>query len=462
MSSYQDQQVQALALSISIQLNTLFPNELPGNEDPTLQKYLENLASTNGLDKQAALEAAMPLALSRWTGQKPQDQSIKNQLTSFSLLDQLQAGGFAFPPSIDEIIDTTDLRERLDKLNTIEYVEDLLSIWEELSPLLVAGLTSYDEALMDYSLASSYLRLHRKWFDQARSSPEYRSIQWGICGNLVQSIRQTIATKEGYYPNRAFFVRQVQTWREMFLDLLQRNEYSSHSEGILEIGVSYLLWLRSYPCKSFLQNMSTNLLSPTQCMALVDPRADCFESLAQRVTPSHLISVLTLTGLFVDIVACCQSSPPWTIVDSEASTQMDPSLYMYSLAILSLTLEKTRVSLFPWDLWTNTPVNSPVSSESWKDLSPFTKKVLGTSRYPLRDPSSDEVCRLFSVFLSPLSQQAPVSMWFRHVCYRAVETIVDGSRNLGEGSTILQHLQGKVEASNVHSSFLPKLKMVLS
>ena len=102
--------------------------------------------------------------------------------------------------------------------------------WNEISPLM-------KQDLLDPSTEHvlEIIKLHRKWFDQGRSSSEYTSLLYSLCQNLIETIVAEVIRSENKPTGeidgatRELLIALVQNWRDMWLDLMIRDQYSRRS-----------------------------------------------------------------------------------------------------------------------------------------------------------------------------------------------------------------------------------------
>lgn len=389
MDRFEKECVENMAISFEKQLSFICPGG-PGcfdiastdgneegsaesNEAPFFHDYLQS--TIDGLPYQSdfdELKTAFTIAVHRWkikniqnddigtsedgdktiTHERPTSGYPENTKTSgksFSLMDQLQ-GGFAMPISLEDIEGATSSQERLTVFQKIIYSEDLLMDWNKIYPLLMNDLSA--SFLVNPDLALKLVNLHRKWFSQGRCSNEYTPLLYGICENLLKTLAKTIHLKKSEAIQDAasettqssVVVALVQNWRDMWLDLMQRNQYSEDLAEEME-KLLFKLFLKPGSCK--MSRIAQKVL------ALVDPSAAWFQSWTNHVMMNgRLLSLFRTSEGDTKILPEC-----WTYIRSFPDTGDndvdDIPFKLYSTAILSAVLCRTRVSQFPWDALTN-------------------------------------------------------------------------------------------------------------
>lgn len=264
-----------------------------------------------------------------------------------SLLDQFQ-GGFALPISLEEIQEASSSQERLTLLKKINYLEDLQMDWNTIRPLLTNDLSEL--FLANPNLSLELINLHRAWFDQGRSSSEYTPLLYGICGNLLDTLAKIMRLEESQATQDANETSQstvvtslVQNWRDMWVDLMQRDQYSVDLAEKME-KCMFALFLR--PGSFKMTRMAQKVL------ALIDPSATWFQSWENQIlTNGHLVSLLRSSESDTKILP-----ELWTQIrkfrDTDEINVENVPYQLYSIAILSIALCRTRLYQFPWDAFT--------------------------------------------------------------------------------------------------------------
>lgn len=419
--------------------------------------YLQNVAN----DEIAALDfeiwkQALKEALHKWKAIEKKPNSSTMTKKSFSLFDQLQVGSFAFPVTLEEILAEETVAGRLEKLKSVEYVEDVLPDWRGIRPHILAGLQySEDDGKQ---VGMEYLKLHRRWYDQARSSSEYAGLQYELCQNLSTCISQSICDNGGICSNNPYLLSQLQTWSDMFFDMMQRGIYSFDAAKSLE--VAYLLWLRN---DTSVNTMPTTVIAPAHALAFVDPQAYCFGSWIHHISHSHMVALLEETGLLVDIIhrsRVCEGSLsdlPFTTstknqcggessVSGVSAEKHSSPMQMNSVAILAFVVMKTRVGMFPWHLLSTPSPNTKQAKELLLqnlDVSNEmidAKEVESDPEIIISVPTESQVQNLLDIFVSSLATTAsrkinnspPPPAWFQAVCYNGIETIISGCQCIPE------------------------------
>lgn len=450
--SYQQQQeecTQHIASSIALQLDALFPDGYSLDDGPAdkansrrllaecFQNLVESSSSSSSshhhddpsltIYQQDELERSLPIAVQQW---KKQQQQVQNDgkgkiiaggsataVKSFSLLDQFNSGGFGLPImiSLEELLETPTVPERLEKLQQIQYLEDALPDWKGIQKMLLSGLeyccTSENQKNDDDSTTGShivvrkgYLKLHRKWFHEGRSSSEYLGVQYELCCNLSQCITELVASSSSSASllldkrndnNNQWMFDLIQNWHDMFLDMMLRDQYSADVAKNIES--TFLRCLESsHPEAATTGQDDGTRITPAQILALIDPQAHCFATWIHHISPQYLVGQLLDQRQLLPVL--------WKRCCARGSQKLSSNLRWHSLSILTFILIKTRVALFPWNLLLVEETNDNPSN-----IAAAKRQVL-------------------DLFLeSILSQESGQPEWRRCVCCNAIDTILSGS-----------------------------------
>ena len=376
-------------------------------------------------------------------------------LASFSLLDQLNGGGFSLPMSIDEIKEAPSEKERLRLLQKISYIDDILPDFSDYQSLLKSSLES---TICTEATKIEYIAIHRKFYDLCRTSSfEYDSIAYHLCQNLLDATLSSLATNK---PNSGldtdFFVALIQNWRDMFLDLLIRDRYMQYEAR----ETTFLLLLRNMDIPSrqrdddgFSHNFS---FAPVHVLAVVDPLAKWFEAWVRHITPRHLVYLLEKTSIVPDLLGRAQK-----LFTNDTPTEKDFETNQYpvvrtsqlqAVAILSHILCKTRVTLFPWKQSQNNPtltslglqdVQTKVSSSSTNgddDEDDFTV-VTAT-------PDTTTLKSMLHFFLECINLKDEMDDWTL-ICLNAIETLLWGCKYYNIDEIDIQSIIGQIEKTAV-------------
>lgn len=314
--SLQQESVEEIAASLADQLSMLYPSNLDTLDENDTQKNVDlilNRIQEENADEEE-LRNAIPKAIAKW---KKINQNATNkkevQKKSFSLFDQLQS--FQLPVSLEEIKEASSAKERLAAFKKISFLDDLLMDWNEIKPLLMKDLQENDES--DTKL--EILNLHRKWFHDGRCSSEYLQLQYELCQNLLNIVMNQ---KQNPSFETGFLFKIVQTWCDLFLDIMQRGLYSRELVETME--KQFMLLLRDR----------------NQLLALADNRTRWFQAWTILVPKDILIELLEECALVPDFIKMCSTVPQKGSVDDY---ERRLSLYMQGVASLAAILEKIRL-----------------------------------------------------------------------------------------------------------------------
>jgi len=452
----QEEHIKEMAASLEKQLNFQYPkgpssfNGIDGVPDLEEETFLRNnfQAMINELPFPSdfdTLKKAFVIAVQQWKAktndavsgggdQSPAISSTKNAKTtgkSFSLLDQLQ-GGFALPVPFEEIQEASSSQDRFIVLEKIKYSEDLLMDWDKISPILSNDLS--ETFITNPDLTFRLISLHRKWFDQGRSSTEYTPLLYGICDNMLETLVTILSSAESQCidqteDQRTIVISLVQNWRDMWLDLMQRDQYLEECAEKMEKSM-FRLFLRSGSCKT--------LQLAQKVLALIDPCAYWFQSWVTLIrTNERLISLLcgseNETKILFDTWNRVRS-----FFENGGSNTNETPFQLYSVAILCTMLCKTRISQFPWD--------SITSSDCAED--PDTKR--GNKNANKIQTAVDEMLDLFLKVFAFISvdgnaHDEHASTNLKRTVLDGIEAILAGSRNNTE--SVVNRRYEKVKSS---------------
>ena len=442
--------MQELATSLALQLHVLFPEGYSRDDDnqrALMQSCCERLvggAATASHHAVNDLKEAMSLAVEKWkTLQQQQQQqsttSSSGTAKSFSFLDQF-GGGFVMI-NIEEILEATSLSVRLEKLEKIQYLDDILPHWKDMEMILLEGLRigvlgRNDKERM---VAHDYLRLHRKWFHEGRSSPEYLDIQYQLCCNLSKCLQELIQQQEqqstsmehgdnnGSHQHQQqqqqLFLDLLTLWHDMFLDLMQRDCYIQ-GESMSEIESTFVRVLTSSSTSSSSSkaHLQEGIHQPFQILALVDRRAVGLASWIHHLSPHQVVDLCQRQNLLLKVwerVFVMKRSSSEDAHEEEDQGQepqeeeepaIDQASHWYALSVLTHILMQLRVSLFPWYL---------IGSESTTPAETARLQILARLLHDvvlLHPPSSVS------------AQTRSSEEWKQELCYAGIETLLSGIR----------------------------------
>ena len=375
----ENERVEAMAVSLEEQLSIAYPEgpnffRLGDNCDTeykegsekeseasnfrsSLEDTIDDLVYPSDFDE---FKKAMAMVVHKWKTKNAQkdktsttaegDTIAKTSGKSVSLFDQLQ-GGFPMPVSFEEIEGASSSEQRLEVLQKIEYLEDLVMDWNKIGPVLVKDLS--ESFLSNPTFCLELIDMHRKWFHKGRSSSEYTPLLFGICENLLQTLAKTKTIDEKVIDdtieNHQIIIVEslVKNWRDMWLDLMQRDQYSEDLAEHMEQSM-FELFLGPADCKVS--------LFAQEVLASVDSNATWFQSWTNHLpTNDHLVSLLT-----GDPKALLEL---WDKIRlSRYRGERNSMSLLHPTAIISIVLCRTRLSQFPWYALTNS--NPPEDGKS--------------------------------------------------------------------------------------------------
>lgn len=379
MATIPDQKLEWLVSSMAEQLAIAYPNG-PMRDDNNCTFDEDQIKDLVGQlscpDDIEDFKVAFPTAVQQWksssipnltvdgansTGATPESFAK----TSFSLFDQLQ-GGFAPPFTVEDIEETESAEERLRLLEKVTFLDDLVMDWGVIGPMLKQDLLSSSSAtILDITA------LYRKWYDQGRSSNEYEPLLYSLCQTLLETLVDMMSdptcdfTDDDHDDRSRLVVSLVQTWRDMFLDLMQRDQYCEDLVEEMEVCM-LVLFLRSVACRNHSTSTTTSSIAQED-LAMIDTESRWFQSWIDHISSTERLTQILYTTTYVlpDLWRRTQAFPTTTSPSTFA-------LELQAISILAATLSRTRVSQFPWGSLTNA---STVTSININDLRNWKKFV---------------------------------------------------------------------------------------
>jgi len=316
---------------------------------------------------------------------------------SFSLFASLVGGGlnaFVSWEMIQEQASST--AEKLTMLQKVQYIDDILPDWDSaVSPFL-------KEALADPEVASTAIRLHRKWFHLTRScGAEYESMQLDMLENLLKIECAVPCTFLSEQQKLA-----ITTAMDMFADFVDRNTESSKRRN--EIG--QLLWGK----------IPTALAR--QVMVDHDPHASCLTKwIMGYLRAEETINLLTMDPDFNMLEFLLKRAHETTAAlavgmsNKGLTERLHPTPEVcFTLSILRSILVSTRLYRFPWSLLPGTPAA-------------MVDHVAPTN---LLQPAADSFCRLIYGTLASNTDELKLKDDWQTVvmCSDALDTMLCGCR----------------------------------
>jgi hypothetical protein len=434
----EEERIQAMALSLEEELTIAFPdgpnNDNINKEEKIRSSLIHMVKEIHRPDEHEILKQAFPIALQNWKSKtskammtKVEDPITTTKPTTFSLFDQLDGiGGFGQPVSLEEIQDAPSVEARLEIYKKMVYLEDLSIDWNEISPLLVQDLLESSEEHV-----FEIIKLHRKWFDQGRSSSEYTPLLYSLCQNMIETIVGEVLrsgktkTSDMDKEKRSIMVTLVQNWRDMWLDLMTRDQYSVDLAQEMEVCM-LVLFLRHPPtevCRLF-----------QEILAFLDPCARWFHGWADHFGSNQRLLYLmkVQTKILPDLRIRVQTRPDSADIPSLA-------LFFHSLSVVAVTTSRFRLSQFPW----NEFYESYQEEFKLDDLANWKKAINISST--IQDPTpvnesfdnfdASSIDQMLNIFLSAarLLPNNTSSKQLKFVFFNAIDVILSGCKAGGFG-----------------------------
>jgi hypothetical protein len=250
-------------------------------------------------------------------------------------------------------------------------------------------------------------------------------------------------------PDNVFLLNVLQTWHDMFLDLMQCDHYSHALAEELEI--SMLLFLRNMQTKPFKIDNETLNLQPVDILALIDTQARWFRSWTAHISPQHLVSLIERTHLLPDLIVRSRAQAN-EFITSQSKLPKTRPLRLHSVALLAATVEKTRVALFPWHLLYQRPPSTPLKLQDLKHPEPIDP--LSPNRERPQQPDTSQLDALVDIFLNVISDDLDSEL-LQMYC-NAIETIFLGCNSMDkekESGFDRVLLRGKGRLQDILSKF---------
>jgi len=340
--------------------------------------------------------------------QNDETQRSTDPILSLSLFDQIQ-GGFGPPIASEEIIGAPSDEARLALLGKIVYLDGLLMDWNEIFPILRKDLNG-----PSFENAMELIGLHRKWFDQARSSCEYTPLQYGLCQNLLETIFANVVVgaqeKETHLTDKcrsSFLTSLVLNWRDMWLDLMLRDQYSPDLAQEMEVPMLVL----------FLSSSSSDGCCLVQeILAMIDPCSRWFEAWVDHVSNQRLVFLLG--------TQTCTLAHLWHRLKTAVTVPV------HLLSVLSIMIVRLRLSLFPWKYLTM-PLLKEQTVEELRSSSCSQDDVVDADETSRNiTPMIDQTLAFFldTVYNLPAHTASAAVAELKLIILHGIETILSGCK----------------------------------
>lgn len=342
--------------SIAVQLASVWKEQDGEIDDNKIQDYMTELASSCLTVNESRVVVRRAVELWQSTDEVTMSTTTATASKSFSLLDQFSS--FSERVFFHQIQDATGEEERLKLLQKVDHIDDVLTDWKEVQTMLQGGLLS-DRA--------NYLDLHSKWFHQCQETTEYQSIRFGLCFNILFSLRQHFGRQTTSNATRGVVVfskeeeltfRLVQTWCSMWNKLIHSGAYLEEEVDTMMLQV--LTLMRQMDAKA---SSAQFVLLPRHWFALCS--SDWIQSWLEE-TPVHRIrSVVQQSGLVCYSELASQQSSSLEVntnidtknlvtegVLSVPVSTLEAKVQKQTRALVGAVLVHLRVHMFPWkDFW---------------------------------------------------------------------------------------------------------------
>lgn len=301
------------------------------------------LSSFSSSESREILSRAETLRRSK-TALQPSKSATVPQ--SISLWDQFSS--FSERVMWMHVESAKDDAQRLDLLEKVDHIDDILSDWKDAKQLLQKGLAQSDE---------SYLNLHCKWFGHCQATAEYQNIRMDLCSNILFEVRRQFGSKTWIVPtdptsfstNEEMLFKFLQTWKSMWIKIITSGGYDEERADSMMLQV--LVLNRNLSEQRDGQEAMLALL-PAHFLALVDTRADWYRCWLDETPVHRILTVLTRSSFLPDLLSRCRYGgvvAPWLDAADTMEQKLKRILHRQSLAILISLLTHLRVRMFPWN-----------------------------------------------------------------------------------------------------------------
>jgi hypothetical protein len=230
--------------------------------------------------------------------------------------------------------------KKIQILLNLEHLQDILLDWDDhVAPFFLEGLRN--------ELSSSsreFYELHKLWFSKSRASNEFRTMQIGLCQNLVTVINEQLASKKVPLAETNNTIRDyVELALLMFEDWMLRGLYV-HDKRVQSIGECFWIWLQA--------DAEGRMSVAGQSVVEVDPAATWFTSWTAHLSADQCLA-LALSDGSADILSNAIRQCHGYAVKTEltlSSNSNEYRMFFFWISIVHSILETTRAFRFPWDL----------------------------------------------------------------------------------------------------------------
>lgn len=224
-------------------------------------------------------------------------------------------------------------------LLNLEHLQDILLDWDDhLAPFFLQGLRN------EFTFSSrDFYDLHKSWFNKSRTSNEFRTMQIGLCQNLVAVVNEQLSVGNELSTESSKKIRDVvELALLMFEDWMLRGLYV-HDKRVQSIGESIWNWLEI--------DSNGGMSVAGQSVVAVDSDATWFTSWNAHLSPDQCLAIVSSdesTSILANAIHWCDSYAAKT----DATVPVDSAdhrLFFFWVTILHSILESTRASRFPWE-----------------------------------------------------------------------------------------------------------------
>lgn len=286
-------------------------------------------------------------AVRLWKGNSVQLPVLKTAAKSsqFSLLfGGTSLGSFmSWERLVEESGESTEKRVQI--LLNLEHLQDILLDWDDhVAPFFLESLRN--------ELSSSsrdFFELHKRWFSKSRASNEFRTMQIGLCQNLVTVINEQLASGKELSTETNNTIRDyVELALLMFEDWMLRGLYV-HDKRVQSIGECFWKWLQT--------DAEGRMTVAGHSVVEVDPAATWFTSWNAHLSADQCLAIVSSDGgasILSNAIRWCHDYASKTEL-ALSSDIANYRLFFFWISIVHSILETTRAFRFPWDLVIDAP-----------------------------------------------------------------------------------------------------------
>lgn len=337
--------------SLADNLSILYPrDEKREPSQETIDNYLRNIAEEyrgrrkcvgdESLPEEGFLSRVREDAVHLWKTNSTNLPVLKTAAAQKTSPFSLLFGGSSLSSfmSWERLLEESDgkIEKQIQMLSNLEHLQDILLDWDDhVAAFFLEGLRKEKGAS-----SRDFYELHKSWFSKSRSSNEFRTMQIGLCQNLVTVVNEQLALGDELSTETKAKIRDlVELALLMFEDWMLRGLYVQ-DKRVQSIGQGFWAWLE--------MSGEGTLSVAGQSVIEVDPEATWFTSWNAHLSPDQCLAIVTSDPTLLRAIRRCSVYAEQT-VSTIASDNADQRMFLFWISIVQSILESTRASRFPWD-----------------------------------------------------------------------------------------------------------------